>query len=162
MLVASTSVVGFNCTTPVASFSRTPPSRPLVSPRSRASATGPRAVRRRASTATASPFHQPLAAVLAENFIPPLRRAILAADIRLRAMDSFAVCRHRARNAGREGRLRAARLRPGTAGSKPPAHKGRRRDFVTSDVTSSLKTLHSCTTTRACGRQQDCCLGTLI
>src|SRR6516165_132682 len=55
-------------------------------------------------------------------------------------MDSFAVCRHRARNAGREGRLRAARLRPGTAGSKPPAHKGRRGDFVTSGVTSSLKT----------------------
>ena len=37
--------------------------------------------------------------------------------------DSFAVCRHRARNAGREGRLRAARPRPGMAGSKPLAHK---------------------------------------
>ena len=53
--------------------------------------TGPRDVRRRASTATASPFHQPLAAVLADNFIPRLRRAILAADTRLRAMGL--VCR---------------------------------------------------------------------
>ena len=31
MLVASTSVVGFNCTTPAASSSRTPPSRPRAS-----------------------------------------------------------------------------------------------------------------------------------
>jgi hypothetical protein len=34
MLVASTSVVGLNCATPGASPSRTPPSRPRVSPRS--------------------------------------------------------------------------------------------------------------------------------
>ena len=38
MLVASTSVFGFNCTTPAASSWRTPPSRPRASARSRASA----------------------------------------------------------------------------------------------------------------------------
>ena len=36
MLVASTSVSGFSCTTPAASSSRTPPSRPRAAPRSRA------------------------------------------------------------------------------------------------------------------------------
>jgi len=40
MLVASTSVFGFNCTAPAASSSRTPPSRPSASARWRASATG--------------------------------------------------------------------------------------------------------------------------
>src|SRR5262249_46956944 len=38
MLVASTSVVGLNCTTPAASLWRTPPSRPRASARSRGSA----------------------------------------------------------------------------------------------------------------------------
>jgi len=41
MLVASTSVFGFNCTTPAASSSRTPPSRPRASPCSRAWVWGP-------------------------------------------------------------------------------------------------------------------------
>jgi len=41
MLVAFTSIVGFNCTTPAASFLRTPPSRPRASARSRALACGP-------------------------------------------------------------------------------------------------------------------------
>jgi len=38
MLVASTSVVGLNCTTPAATLLRTPPSRPRASARSRVSA----------------------------------------------------------------------------------------------------------------------------
>jgi hypothetical protein len=42
----STSVVGFHCTTPAASSSRTPPSRPRASARSRGSACGPHDVQR--------------------------------------------------------------------------------------------------------------------
>jgi len=40
MLVAFTSVVGLNCTTPTASFLRTPPSRPRASPRSYSNGAG--------------------------------------------------------------------------------------------------------------------------
>jgi len=44
MLVASTSVLGFDCTSPAAISSRTPPSRPRASTRSRAAARGLRGV----------------------------------------------------------------------------------------------------------------------
>jgi len=53
MLVASTSVVGFNCTTSAPSPSRTPPSRPRASASRRASACGLRDARRPMSTSTA-------------------------------------------------------------------------------------------------------------
>jgi len=53
MLVASTSVFGFNCTTLAAVTWRTPPWRPRASPRSRASACGPRGARKLAPTRAA-------------------------------------------------------------------------------------------------------------
>jgi hypothetical protein len=55
MLVASTSVSGFNCTTPAASPWRMPPSQPSASAHSRPSACGPRGARRPASTSTTFP-----------------------------------------------------------------------------------------------------------
>jgi len=53
MLVASTSVVGFNCTAPAASSWRTLPWQPRASARSRRSASGLRGGRRPMSTSTA-------------------------------------------------------------------------------------------------------------
>ena len=54
MLVASTSLVSFNCTTPAASFLRMPPLPPRASRHSHALASGPHVARRLLSTTTAN------------------------------------------------------------------------------------------------------------
>jgi len=92
------------------------------------------AVRRPFEPALDGPLHaltksfihaqQALAAVLADNLVTGLHGTILAARVRLRLTDSFAVRGHRARrDAGREGRIRATRLNPITESGKAAAHK---------------------------------------
>jgi len=61
MLVAFASVVGLNCTTPTASFLRTPPSQRRASARSRSLACGPCGGQRRARPTTVRHESQPAA-----------------------------------------------------------------------------------------------------